>query len=533
MSENGSEILSASSIMEMCNTLQVPQIVYVMQCKETINDTDNNQDEGNLNNVYEVIMNQYNDDIVNQKELKKENKKWFGPTELTNVLYSKSSAMLRNELMKWIVVFGILFGSFSSITLIPFHNVIKFPEYCHEVLIPGVFGLYPCIVPFYLIQCSTIMEYPPLKSPRVIFSMFVTTALAAIVTYLIQYVVWVIYLGYNPPMPFFVYLLAYVSMVTLFIRIWFQFPRYLRKAPKYRKRLKAYYCYVLWVATFTIQFMVIQKICVIMNPQIQWIIAIVLTITKKLNAMILNHLLCMAAGPKKSKAKGMAKLQVELAFSFFIVIIIGSKATDFTTYSILGLNFLLNILLCINIIRTHKKVADISSKLLEVRNKTKREMITELILNETVEFVVPVMFMVTFAITFYGPNAYIIGNVRNAYWQYQKVDNINLYLTGAFKMTLIDALSGVISSILLRWFCNINAISIFIKVIKEYGLLLAFNIILAMNQVRNRILPEIDTHISIYIYFKYHKIKITSYISEALVSYDCIRNRHYWSVCLD
>ena len=528
MSENGSEILSASSIMEMCDTLQVPRIVYVTEYQEVINDTNKHQDEVKLNNVNEVQTN-----TINQKELKKDNKNVFVLTELSNLLYSKSSAMLKSGPMKWIIVFGILFGSFSSITLIPFHNVIKFPEYCHEVLIPGVFGLYPCIVPFYLIQCSTIMEYPPLKSPKIIFSMFVTTALAAIVTYVIQYVVWVLYLGYNPPMPFFVYLLAYVSIFTLFIRIWFQFPRYLRKAPKYRKRLKAYYCYVLWVATFTIQFMVIQKICVIMNPQIQWIIAIVLTITKKLNAMMLNHLLCMAAGPKKSKAKGMATLQVELAFSFFIVIIIGSKATELTTYSILGLNFFLNLVLCINIIRTHKKVADISSELIDVRNKTKNEMMTELILIETVEFVVPVMFMVTFAITFYGPNAYIIGNVRNDYWQYQKVDNLTSYLTGAFKMTMIDALSGLISLVLLRWFCNINAVLIFIKIIKKYGLLLAFNIILAMNQVKVELFIKSIHVLIIRIHLKYHEINITSYISAAIISYDCIRNRHYWSVCLD
>ena len=129
-------------------------------------------------------------------------------------------------------------------------------------------------------------------------------------------------------------------------------------------------------------------------------------------------------------------------------------------------------------------MADANNELTDVRNKTKSEMITELILNETVEFVVPMMFMITFAITFYGPNATIIGNVKNDYWQYQKVDDIKKYLAGALKMTLIDALSGVISLILLRVFCNINGFILYIKVFRKYGLLLAFNIILAMNQVR-------------------------------------------------
>ena len=483
MTENGEEILSVRSIMELCDTLQSPEIVegylVVRDYQNIAINSSKLQNQSSLSDTNAISKNKI---VQNDPKTQKEILSILN--EITKRFHSISTVIQSNEFLKWIFVFGLLFGSFSSITLVPYHNVIKFPEYCHEVLIPAVFGLYPCIVPFYLIQCSAILEYPPLRSPKTILCMYVTTAGSAILSYILVYLVWVVYLEYNPPMPLFVYLLAYISMVTLFTRIWYQFPRYLRKAPDYRKRLKAYYFYVLWVATFTIQFLVIQKICVIINPQIQWIIAIVLTIAKKLNAMMLNHLLCKAAGSKKSKAKGMAKLQVELAFSFTIVIMIGSKATEVTTYSILGLNFLLNIILCLDIIRLHRKVADTNIELIDVRNKTKSEMITELILNETVEFVVPVMFMTTFAITFYGPNASIIGNVRNDYWQYQKVDDIKLYLTGAIKMTLIDALSGLISLILLKLFCKINGIFIFIKIIRKYGLLLAFNIILAMNQVR-------------------------------------------------
>ena len=481
MNENGGEILDACSIMEVCDTLQIPNVVEVREVCEVICDVNKLQDNSNSCEIIERPIITFF-----QKESKKEKTKLAQLNEAFKDFGVTFTVISKHQSVKWVIVFFALFGSFSSITLVPYHNVIKFPEYWYEPLVPGVFGLYPCIVPFYLIQCSTILEYPPLRSPKLMFSMFVTTATAVILTYILIYLVWSVYLGYNFPMPLFVYPMAYVSMCTLFTRIWHQFPTYLRKAPDFRKRLKAYYGYVLWVATFTIQFMVIQKICVYLEryPQIQWIIAIVLALSKKLNASMLNHLLCKAAGSKKSKAKGMAKLQVELAFSFTIVIIIGSKATELTTYSILGLNFLLNIILCINCIRLHRKVADANNGLIDVRNKTKSEMLTELVLNETVEFVVPMLFIITFSITFYGPNATIIGNVRNDYWQYQKVNDIKQYLTGAFKMTLIDALSGVISMILLRIFCNVNGFNLYIKVFRKYGLLLAINSVLAMNQVR-------------------------------------------------
>ena len=481
MNVNGEELLDERSIMELCGTLQIPKIIEVRECCEVICDV---KKLHNTSNSFEIIE-RPNGEIL-QKELKKEEIKMVQLPETFKDINLTCCDILKYRLVKWLMVVVTLFGSFSSITLIPYHNAIKFPEYCHEVLIPAVFGLYPCVVPFYLIQCSTILEYPPLRSPKLIFSMFITTVTAGVLTYIIAYLLWSVYLGYNPPMPLFVYPLAYVSMCTLFTRIWHQFPRYLRKAPDFRKRLKAYYCYVLWVATFTLQFMVIQKMCVFLEryPQIQWVIAIVLTVAKKLSGRVLNYLICKAAGSKTNKAKEIAKLQVELAFSLTIVIIIGSKATEVTTYSILGLSFLLNIILCINIIRLHRKIADANNELLNVRNKTKSEMIGELILNETVEFVVPMLFMITFAIAFYGPNATIIGNVRNDYWQYQKVDDIKQYLTGAFKMTLIDALSGVMSLILLRVFCNLNGLNLYINVFRKYGLLLAFNITLAMNRVR-------------------------------------------------
>ena len=79
-----------------------------------------------------------------------------------------------------------------------------------------------------------------------------------------------------------------------------------------------------------------------------------------------------------------------------------------------------NIFLFAKIIRLRGKIE--SSKTQE--QKTCAEsgiMIDSLALKELFEVLIPSVYSITFIIAFYGPNAEVIGNVKNDYWQYKKV----------------------------------------------------------------------------------------------------------------
>ena len=41
-----------------------------------------------------------------------------------------------------------------------------------------------------------------------------------------------------------------------------------------------------------------------------------------------------------------------------------------------------------------------------------------LVLCETLEFIMPLGYMACFVVAYYGPNADVLGNVKNDYWQY-------------------------------------------------------------------------------------------------------------------
>ena len=101
-----------------------------------------------------------------------------------------------------------------------------------------------------------------------------------------------------------------------------------------------------------------------------------------------------------------------------------------------------------------------------IRN-SKRVILTELILNECVEMMLPIAFIGTFSMAYYGPN-------RNNFWKIGKIDSLQTFLTPVVEMALIDSASVILASAALLWFCRINIFSEYTKAIKKYWIFLAF-----------------------------------------------------------
>ena len=80
----------------------------------------------------------------------------------------------------------------------------------------------------------------------------------------------------------------------------------------------------------------------------------------------------------------------------------------------------------------------------------------KLIVNELTEFLVPHVFIIAFFIAYEGPNAGIIGNVQNNYWQYHKVENLKSYAFDLILMTVIDVSSAIVSITLVWKLCKID-----------------------------------------------------------------------------
>ena len=271
-------------------------------------------------------------------------------TNLTNVGH-------KYIIMRWFpALIGCLF-SFSTITLVPYHNVIEFPEYWYEVMFPGCFGFCVPLVYYSIIKCSIIMDFPDLLVPTTTISIFLTTMITAMLTVVVSYLVWTLYLGYNCPLPFIVYIAGYLAWVQLMLRIWYKFPKHMRKDTVSLERLKSYYYYILCECTVDLQFVAIQVFLSKMSQELQWITAIIVALTRELNCFVQHRFICKATGANTVMAKGIINMKLGFKFNTFVVILIGSTANTLTSYCLLVTDFGLNVILCCKIIRLHKKVA--------------------------------------------------------------------------------------------------------------------------------------------------------------------------------
>ena len=138
-------------------------------------------------------------------------------------------------------------------------------------------------------------------------------------------------------------------------------------------------------------------------------------------------------------------ITINVHFSMFIAIVIGSLATSLTSYCILGVDFMLNLVSCINIIRIHRKIGPQNAKS-ENLEAQKRNELTFLALTEIVEVLVPILYLSTFLIAYHGPNACILGGIKNSYWNFDAVEDLITVVQGVGLMFLFDVIFGIVLS---------------------------------------------------------------------------------------
>ena len=103
-----------------------------------------------------------------------------------------------------------------------------------------------------------------------------------------------------------------------------------------------------------------------------------------------------------------------------------------------------------------RKIANLHTKVNvwnEMIENEKRKEILKLILAEMCEGLVPLVYALCFAMSYYGPNSHLIGNVGIEIWGYKAVDDATrtiLVLIGMFGFDLFSLLINVIRVLKLK-----------------------------------------------------------------------------------
>ena len=154
---------------------------------------------------------------------------------------------------------------------------------------------------------------------------------------------------------------------------------------------------------------------------------------------------------------------------------------------------MMNLYICSQVIKLHGKITNNVNheESLQLR---KEELLMKLIVNEITELLTPVIFVITFVMAYAGPNATIIGNVQNNYWQYHKIEDPFSYISGILFMTVIDFLSAGISLILVWGLYKINCWSFIREKVAALFTIMALNVAFAISGVSNSNISNVQNY---------------------------------------
>lgn len=364
-------------------------------------------------------------------------------------------------------IFAVLIISITyscCLLVVPQHDAIKHPQYWYELALTTsfVFPLYAVLGT--LQECNIYFGVNSMLTIRTAVNLYSGMALGFSVPYCLCYFIWTHCFGFNHPIPFVVFC-AYPMTISFCIILWFEFPCALRNEKIFRNRLQYYMLSNLWVLVIHFQYALLSTIFTALPSNFQWILAIILPMIRYINLQVYKKLTEKYAGKNNKMATIRYNISVGIEYSMFVAIML-SSATEITLFIILGVEFLLNIRLCVNILRLQRKIRTHflwkESWKGDIQNK-----IENLVLNELIEVLVPLAYFSTLSIAYFGPNSSILGGIGNSYWGYQKVEDLGKIMTVGLEMFLLDFTSSIVCGVILYTSCNINLFQEFCKIIMQ------------------------------------------------------------------
>ena len=365
----------------------------------------------------------------------------------------------------WVVFLSCLFGitligfvSTTPITLVPAHDLILFPEYWFEVLFHGLIfltaqNLYMCFVNESVLNVSYNIE------KRNIVQLVLIGMAASTTLMLALYYIWTYHLEYQFPMPF-LGLILVSSMMFIFLPIlWFKLPPEWRENSKLQRRMMLFA--FLTILNPVVDFGYTLILENIRNAENQHFVALALPVMREINLWIALKLIDYCYNEDDWGTKIFFQYEISTKYAVLLCYVIGSFATDTTSWLLMSVDFLLNIFLCLWIVWSRKRHPD----------KMQKQIVSlqELAVYELSEFHAPLSFILVITTAFYGPNAGIIGNVGNSYWAFSEIQDIYKTLGSMGFFFLVDFSSTLVCATILWFTCQINLWKVFHGILKEFG----------------------------------------------------------------
>ena len=349
-------------------------------------------------------------------------------------------------------------------TLIPYQNQILNPQYWYELAI--LVAVYPLMFTIdALLQSCYCFRAPNMMSPSALFRVYVPTSLLGLIPYCASVVIWTKLYDYNLPLPFAPVVLN-LGVFTFAWMLWREIS--LQNMDVGDRSRKLWFLFsIIYGALFGTSYQLLNSLKEGLPLQLEWTVSIILPIVRHL-VLIVGEKIVQRAKPSNIETMNFQlHMGVKCFHEFFVVLQLAQMHIS-TFYAILGVEFLLHLYTCYKIIRIHRKPNDINFQTEVDRRKDMEKLISDLVLDLIIEIYVPICYLVTFISAYFGPNAHILGNIGNSYWNFRAVQNVGDVISVDLQMAGIDLGMLLTTGTILWVVCGINLFNEFCILMKTY-----------------------------------------------------------------
>jgi hypothetical protein len=250
---------------------------------------------------------------------------------------------------------------------------------------------------------------------------------------------------------------------------WFQLPVGWRANPSFHKRALHMLMVHLFAVFLTLFYSGYWWLFTIFPQTYQPLLALSLPFIREIFGHMMSSLGKRCAGAEVPSVELIAGNIVALFHALFLSSCLGSIATEISTYILLGIDFVINLLFTGQVYYYRKKG----------NIKKCGDALMSLVLNEFLEMTMPLTFLLCFLVSFYGGNSVILGmswliffsvdsyvfsgNVGSDYFHFISSDasDIPPFIYSFIILLCIDLISLIFSGIFLKLVLNINLLQVY------------------------------------------------------------------------
>ena len=391
---------------------------------------------------------------------------------------NEDNAYLRNQTLKAILTNApvevswtktifctciIIILSFSTTvpySLIPAHDLVQHPEFWYEIIFHGTIinilnSVNFCVLAGYFGNISHIRKL------KYVSIMCVKVLVIDYIFLIFNYYIWTHVLGYQFPIPFQGHVVTYLCSLVQFTILYFGFPSNVRNNPDFRDRMKFLFVAMHMGIALDVPYNIVSILLHKFQNQNQPIIAMLLPIIRELIIWSFLKVMKKTSRGDENSASMMLKFVVSVQHTTFLCYAMSSFATNITSWVLMGVDFSMNILLSLRLVWLKKKRPE------SIQNQI--DILQDLAVYELTEFYTPLSFLLVVILAYHGPNAELFGNIKNAYWTFTAIEDIEETIENMLLFFFIDFSSAVASTIILQLFCRINICKVFAVTQKEFA----------------------------------------------------------------